>query len=169
MASIIPILFILIDIPIPAFKSLPRTLIRQRHITTPTKVEYVMVREALLALVAVTSVSACLAQAPSTQPADTKQTPAWEATLKARHDELIQKNGPGTDTALRDQLLKMGAEDQAIRGFEHGKQVSGMTKEMLENLPATDARLTTELQQIVQKTAGLLSRWWESMLRMLRC
>lgn len=110
-----------------------------------------MLREALLALAAVTSVSPCVAQARTTQPADTKPTPAWEATLKARHDELIQKNGPGTDTALRDQLLRMGAEDQAVRGFEHGKQVSGMTKEMLEKLPAIDARLTAELQQIVRK------------------
>ena len=32
-----------------------------------------------------------------------------------------------------------------------GKQVSGMTKEMIQKLPATDARLTDALQQIVKE------------------
>ena len=116
-----------------------------------------MLREALLTLVVASTLTLFVptgeAQTPpSPSSAEAKQTPAWEATLQARRDELIKKNGPGTDTALRDQLLRMGAEDQAVRGFEHGKQVSGMTKEMIQKLPPTDARLTAELQQIVQKS-----------------
>ncbi|HXC94181.1 MAG TPA: DUF6624 domain-containing protein [Edaphobacter sp.] len=110
-----------------------------------------MLREALFALVAFTAVSPYVAQVASAQAVESKPTPAWEIALQARHNELIQKNGAGTDTALRDQLLRMGAEDQAARGFEHGKQVSGMTKEMLQKLAPTDIRLTGELQQIVQK------------------
>ncbi len=121
-----------------------------------------MFREALLPLLVVFALwHPALAQStaqstaqttPNPPPTEAKPTPAWEIALKARRDELIKKNGPGTDTALRDQLLRVGAEGQAIRGFEHGKQVSGMTKEMIQKLPATDARLTAELQQIVQKS-----------------
>jgi hypothetical protein len=88
-------------------------------------------------------------QAPGT-PTESHQTPAWESAIAARHEELIRINGTGTDAALRDQLLKMGKEDQAIRGFANGKQTSVMTKEMLQKLPATDARLTARLQQIVK-------------------
>jgi hypothetical protein len=74
---------------------------------------------------------------------------AWERAAKQRRDELILKNGPGTDAVLRDQLLKMRDEDQAVRGFAHGQQTSMMTPEMMKQLPAVDARLTAELKQIV--------------------
>ena len=114
-----------------------------------------MFREAILTLIAASALSqpilAHSIQTPSgTPPSETKQTPAWQTAIVARHNELVQTNGPGTDAALRDRLIKMGDEDQAVRGFAHGRQVSGTTKEMLQKIPQTDARLTAELQQIVK-------------------
>lgn len=77
--------------------------------------------------------------------------PAWEAAARAQHEELIRLNGPGTDAALRNQLLAMGEKDQAARGFAGGEQVSRMTPDLMAKLPATDAELTRELKQIVQE------------------
>ncbi len=74
---------------------------------------------------------------------------AWEAGIQQRRAELVEKNGPGTDAGLRDQLLRMRDEDKAARGFAPGKQTPGMTQKMVEQLPATDARLTAELKQVV--------------------
>lgn len=74
--------------------------------------------------------------------------PAWKAAIDARRQQLIQKNGYGTDAALRTQLMQMRATDQAARGF--GSYAS--TKHaMVQKLPATDAELTAELKQIVQQ------------------
>ncbi len=114
-----------------------------------------MFREAILTLFAVSALSHPIAarglQTPSgTPPAESKQTPAWQTAIVARHNELVQTNGSGTDAALRDRLIKMGNEDQAVRGFAHGRQVSGTTKEMIQKIPQTDARLTGELQEIVK-------------------
>jgi len=53
--------------------------------------------------------------------------------------------------ALRDHLIKMGEDDQAARGFAHGKQTSAMTQEMIHQLPAIDTRLTLELKEIVNE------------------
>ncbi len=74
---------------------------------------------------------------------------AWEVAIQQRRAELVQNNGSGTDAALRDQLLRMRDEDQAARGFVPGRQMPGMTSKMVEQLPATDARLTAELKQVV--------------------
>lgn len=76
---------------------------------------------------------------------------SWQVAIKARREQLIQQNGPGTDAALRNQLLVMRDKDQAVRGFAGGKQVSGMTPDMLTKMPATDAELTSELKQIVDQ------------------
>lgn len=76
-------------------------------------------------------------------------TPAWQVAIQQRRQELIEKNGPGTDAALRDRLLKMREEDQSARGFGRGVQSAAATKELMQKLPATDARLTAELKQIV--------------------
>ena len=85
---------------------------------------------------------------PTTQP----QPPeAWELALQQRRQQLVQQNGPGTDTALRDQLLAMRDDDQAARGFTHGQQTSAMTPELIQKLSATDASLTQQLKQIVQQ------------------
>ena len=74
---------------------------------------------------------------------------AWEIAIQQRRKQLVEKNGSGTDAALRDQLLRMRDEDQAARGFVHGKQTSTMTQDMVKQLPAIDARLTAELKQVV--------------------
>jgi hypothetical protein len=115
-----------------------------------------MFREAILTLLTASALSsqpvaAHSLQTPSNNPAsESKETPAWQTAIVARHNELIQTNGPGTDAALRDQLIKMGDEDQAVRGFAHGRQVTGTNKEMIQKMPQTDARLTAELQGIVK-------------------
>ena len=80
-------------------------------------------------------------------PKASQPTPAWKTAIEARRQQLIQQNGPGTDSALRAQLMKMRATDQAARGFIAAPAAS--TKQRLESLPATDAQLTEELKQIV--------------------
>lgn len=71
--------------------------------------------------------------------------PAWERALEARHKELIERNGPGTDVQLREQLLRMYSTDQGARGFSGAALVS------MKDLAATDAQLTLELKQIVDQ------------------
>jgi hypothetical protein len=58
---------------------------------------------------------------------------------------LIERNGPGTDAPLREQLLKMYSVDQSARGF------SGTALVSMKELAATDAQLTLELKQIVDQ------------------
>lgn len=125
-----------------------------------------MLRDVLFLLVTVTALSpAIVAQSDAqissqSQNVEIKKTSSWEIAAKERHEELITANGLGVDTPLRDHLLKMGEEDQAARGFVHGRQASAMTKEMIQKLPATDASLTLELKQIVKEkgwpTIGLV-------------
>jgi hypothetical protein len=116
-----------------------------------------MFQEALIILVAVSALSHPMLawsgiQTTSTNtPPQSDRTPDWELALEARQTELIQKNGPGTYASLRARLLKMREEDQAVRGFTHGKQTSVMTTKMMQELPQTDARLTLELQQVVKE------------------
>jgi hypothetical protein len=74
-----------------------------------------------------------------------ESSPPWEADLKERRKELIAQNGPGTDTPLREQLLKMYDTDQHARGF------SGAPAASMKELAATDAQLTLELKQIVDQ------------------
>lgn len=81
---------------------------------------------------------------------DNNSTPAWEIAAEKRRNELVQKNGAGTDLALQKQLLKMRDDDQAVRGFTNGQRTSDMTKELIAKLPATDQRLTQELKQILK-------------------
>lgn len=86
---------------------------------------------------------------PSATSNTTKSDPqsTWEKAVEGRRKQLIDQNGPGTDSVLRNQLLTMRNTDQAARGF-----VSAPTappKEMVKKLPETDAQLTQELKQIV--------------------
>jgi len=74
--------------------------------------------------------------------------PAWKTAIEARRQQLIQKNGYGTDSALRTQLMQMRSTDQTARGFAPS---SATRKEMMQKLPVTDAELTGELKQIVQQ------------------
>ena len=101
--------------------------------------------------------SALTAQNPAAK-SDTE--PAWMVDLDHRRDELIQRNGPGTDTALRDQLLAMAESDQSARGIEHGQPKNKEKLEMATNLAEIDAGLTTQLKDIVTKngwpTIGLV-------------
>ena len=78
-----------------------------------------------------------------------KATADWEQRLAARHDELVAKNGPGTDTSLRGQLLRMGDEDQKARGFANGKPIDPNKVTVAPDLDKIDGRLTAELKQIV--------------------
>ncbi len=120
-------------------------------------IEYGMFRDVFSLLIALIALSPLMVAQNGTTNAsqnpnvETKTIPAWEIAANQRHEELIRANGPGTDTVLRDQLRKMGEEDQAARGFTHGKHTSPMTREMIQKLPATDAHLTLELKQIVKE------------------
>jgi muconolactone delta-isomerase len=106
----------------------------------------------LLFLVAILVALPASLPAQQTSKASTSESePSWQLTIKARREQLIQQNGPGTDAALRNQLLVMRDKDQAVRGFAGGKQVSGMTPDMLAKMPGTDAELTSELKQIVDQ------------------
>lgn len=76
------------------------------------------------------------------------QQEAWEARAEAHADHLIDKNGLGTDTALKQELLQMYKTDQEVRtrlnsGPEHERPE--ITKQMEE----LDVRLTASLKQIV--------------------
>jgi hypothetical protein len=71
--------------------------------------------------------------------------PTWQAALEARHKELIDRNGPGTDAPLREQLLKMYDTDQTARGL------SGVPAVAMQQLAVTDKQLTLELKQIVDQ------------------
>jgi hypothetical protein len=105
----------------------------------------------LIAVALVTLPSSLPAQRTSNAPTAASYSANWESALKERRQQLIRQNGPGTDAPLRDQLMSMGDKDQAIRGFSRGKQVSGMTSDMIAKLPSTDAELTLELKQIVDQ------------------
>jgi len=86
--------------------------------------------------------------------------PAWMVDLDHRREELVQRNGPGTDATLRDRLLSMADRDQSARGMQHGQPKSKEKLEMATNLAEVDAGLTAELKEIVTKngwpTIGLV-------------
>ena len=77
--------------------------------------------------------------------------PAWMTDLNRRHEELVQQNGSGTNTALRDRLLAMLEKDQNARGISHGQPINKDKLEMAKNLADVDAELTEQLKDIVAK------------------
>ncbi len=103
-----------------------------------------ILRRALAAAAVAMMAFSALAQ----QPQQAKQP--WEAALDKRHDELVEKNGHGTDAALRDKLLAMGREDQAVR-FRNIDAPAEQKAATAGELAATDSRLTAELKEIVAK------------------
>lgn len=111
-----------------------------------------MPRNPLFVLAAVTLValapSLWAQHASKTSASEAESSSTWEANIKAHRQALIQQNGPGTDTALRNQLIDMRNKDQAARGFIASQQNS---KDLIKSLPATDAELTLELKQIVEQ------------------
>ena len=69
----------------------------------------------------------------------------WTNDMAARRAELIQRNGDGTEAALRDKLVAMYASDQEARGAGTGQPAyTAKTAEV-------DAELTTELKAIVAR------------------
>ena len=133
------------------------TILDWEHLKFSNTIKYGMFRDVLLLLVAITGLLP-LTVAQSNSPAssqnpnvEAKNTSSWEVAAEERREELIGTNGPGTDVALRDQLIKMGEQDQAARGFAHGKQTSAVTQDMINQLPAISARLTLELKEIVKE------------------
>jgi len=69
----------------------------------------------------------------------------WMNDMAARHAELIKRNGPGTDAALRDKLVAMYARDQEARGVGTGKPA------YTAKTAAVDVKLTAELKEIVAR------------------
>lgn len=73
----------------------------------------------------------------------------WKADIERRRAALIAKNGPGTDAAERDELLKMRGEDQRARGVDADAKSKGHL-EIATNLGDIDAALTNELKVLVK-------------------
>jgi hypothetical protein len=69
----------------------------------------------------------------------------WMNDMAARHAELIKRNGPGTDAALRDKLVAMYARDQEARGVGTGKPA------YTAKTAAVDVKLTAELKEMVAR------------------
>ena len=69
----------------------------------------------------------------------------WMNDMAARHAELIKRNGPGTDAALRDKLIAMYARDQEARGVGTGKPA------YTAKMAAVDVKLTAELKEMVAR------------------
>jgi len=76
-------------------------------------------------------------------------TTAWQQDLDKRHAELIERNGPGTDTVTRDQLLAMGTQDQDARGIVKGAAKDKSRVQIATNVREIDASLTAQLKVIV--------------------
>jgi hypothetical protein len=73
----------------------------------------------------------------------------WKAEIQRRHDALVADNGPGSDAALRAELLKMRDEDQTARGVGPNAKSKGQMQ-IASNLTEIDAALTNELKGIVK-------------------
>ncbi len=71
----------------------------------------------------------------------------WKADIERRRQALIATNGPGTDAAERDELLKMRGEDQRARGVD--TQAKGAVQ-IATNLTEIDNALTEELKVLVK-------------------
>ena len=72
-----------------------------------------------------------------------QQPGTWQQDLKTRQQALIGQNGPGTDPALRDQLLAMKKTDQEARGLNGHTGIA-------TNLTEIDRTLTAQLKQIAE-------------------
>ncbi len=82
------------------------------------------------------------------QPADAAP---WQVEIEHRRESLIQHNGPGTDVALRDQLLSMQTSDQEARGLKTGPDAAKGPVKIATNLAEIDKFLTEQLKGIVEK------------------
>ena len=75
----------------------------------------------------------------------------WMADLQRRRAALIQHNGPGTNAALREQLLSMRDADQAARGLRRAPGEETRPLKIALNLAEIDQNLTSQLRQIFEK------------------
>jgi hypothetical protein len=107
-----------------------------------------MFRRFLLVMLSVSFVSGACAQ----------QKSAWLVNAQRHRDELIAQNGPGTNAALRAELLAMRDADQKARGVAPG-ETNGSLR-IASNLAEIDGQLTADLKGIVAKngwpTIGLV-------------
>jgi hypothetical protein len=105
----------------------------------------------LLVLLSLSSPLAAQDSVPQVEAASTA-TPApaadWKADIEKRRSALITRNGSGTDTALRDELLTMREADQNARGIDYGQ---AKKEKPAGTLKVVDAQLTEQLKTIVDK------------------
>jgi hypothetical protein len=111
---------------------------------------------ALLVVMAVMVVGSGAVRAQDASPAsgasqDKAAEAAWMTELANRHQALIDRNGPGTNTALREKLLAMVETDQNARGISHGQPMDKDKLQIAKNLAEVDAGLTAQLKEIVAK------------------
>ena len=71
----------------------------------------------------------------------------WQQRLQERREQLVKDDGPGTEAALRTELLAMLDDDQRARGVSDGKAAAGVA--FAPNLAEIDRKLTDELKGIV--------------------
>jgi hypothetical protein len=107
-------------------------------------------------IIAITLSQPILAQSNSSLiPAKTSATSAtsdWMTAIQQRHQQLIDRNGPGTDAALRDQLLEMRDSDQQVRNsIINPSTAPGQKQDIMQKLQETDLELTSQLKQIVSQ------------------
>ena len=76
----------------------------------------------------------------------------WVADAARRRQELIDKNGAGTDAGLQARLLAMRDADEAARGVSHGEAKNKEKLQMASNIAEIDAQLTAGLKEIVAKS-----------------
>ena len=115
----------------------------ERPYTVGMKMPVVLVPLALCLGMVICGTAARAAQqaAPAAAGADA----VWSNDLAVRRAELIKRNGPGTDAALRDKLMTMVASDQAACGAGTGHPM------YTAKTAAVDGELTTELKGIVAR------------------
>jgi len=68
----------------------------------------------------------------------------WQSQMEARAEELVRKNGPGKNAAVKKQLLAMREEDQALRLKLFASRDNG-------TLEKIDRKLTARLKRIVAR------------------
>lgn len=117
-----------------------------------------MLQKVLLAILIITALPHFMSAQDNPHPASVapkpaatspEQADAWTTALQSHRKQLIDRNGPGTNALLREQLLKMLASDQGARRTATSSPDS--VKEAMQKLAATDAELTGDLKQIVQQ------------------
>jgi len=89
--------------------------------------------------------------APVTNPPQQAAQTDWQADLKRRRELLIERNGPGTNAALRVELLSMLDHDQEARGMHRAPGEESKQPKIAMNLAEIDKSLTDELKGIFEK------------------